>query len=440
VSQAVHQGNTAVFEVTASGTGPLSYQWYKWFGGFFTVRLSDNGGTIGGAQTSRLWLSEVIADNDGDYSVLVSDSCGSVYSSPASLTVVPWAYNVTKGTNCTIELDASDRGVDYELIRLSPVFTHMVQLLNGTGGPLSFGPCLAPGVYTVKAGWTDPYCTEDCGWAPMNGTAEVVAVEVDSLSAACSSTNSIGLDWSLSGVSSSSCITGFVIKRSTAQGGPYTVIHIAGSNDRHYVDTTAVPYVTYYYVVAMQSGTCESPPPSDEAYSSTCPVLNNCSKPSYDPTYWNDNDVVWYNNCYNYANNVRTDTFAQPGRASGTMCTNFMNDGCITGTYTYQAAVNDGLVPSSRSAVCPYNMSKVALVFQPDEDSGNRDYHWYRQDANGLWTHKMGSDPATNLDNSQPGKIITDPETADRDGYIEFVGYLCTCSSVTQGMGHANIR
>ena len=34
----------------------------------------------------------------------------------------------------------------------------------------------------------------------------------------------------------------------------------------------------------------------------------------FNPTYWNASNVRPYNNCYNYATNRRTDTFAQPGR------------------------------------------------------------------------------------------------------------------------------
>lgn len=40
--------------------------------------------------------------------------------------------------------------------------------------------------------------------------------------------------------------------------------------------------------------------------------------PSYRPLYWNDEDHIELNNCYNYGSTIRTDTFAQPGRASGT--------------------------------------------------------------------------------------------------------------------------
>ncbi|MEQ8214119.1 MAG: hypothetical protein ABRQ35_09505, partial [Smithellaceae bacterium] len=43
-----------------------------------------------------------------------------------------------------------------------------------------------------------------------------------------------------------------------------------------------------------------------------------CNIPPYSPAFWNDGGTVQLNNnCYNYGNNKRTDTFAQPGRRSG---------------------------------------------------------------------------------------------------------------------------
>jgi hypothetical protein len=430
VSRTAHVGDSVGFDVTASGTGPLSYQWYKSIMGINIGDLVDNGGTIKGAQTSKLWIFDVIDDYACGYSVRVRNSCGTVHSSEAWLTVVPNVYNVASGPSCSVELDGSDVGVDYQLVMLQPALA-LLDIVHGTGAPISFGVPSGPGLYTVAAGFADPYCVEeilsDCFPVPMAGTAEVVAVEVDWLTAACGSTNSIVLDWSLSGVSSSSCITGFVIKRSTTHGGPYTVIHIAGSNDRHYVDTTVVPGVTYYYVVTIQSGTCESPP-SDEDYSSTC---TDCSTPFYEPAYWNDGGVIQNcNNCYNYANNVRTDTFAQPGYASGTWC---RDNGCKNAATIYQYALNDGLLASSKDAVCPDGMTKVALFIWPSVD-----YHWYRQDANGNWTHKMGNSPASSLDNSL--RPITDPENANRGYYTDLAGYLCTCSDFDQGKGHARIN
>jgi len=150
--------------------------------------------------------------------------------------------------------------------------------------------------------------------------------------------------------------------------------------------------------------------------------------PSYTPGYWNDGSTVQsYNNCYNYANNRRTDTFAQVGRAAGHIYTS------LTGTALYNAALFDGLEPTTSSATAPEGKTKLAIVVWPSTD-----FHCYRQDSNGLWTHKPGSTTATNLDNS--GNSISSPETANRGNYSVFVGYFFTPSDSAQGGGHANIN
>lgn len=161
-------------------------------------------------------------------------------------------------------------------------------------------------------------------------------------------------------------------------------------------------------------------------------VAGSWSTPNFEPAYWNsDPRVQEYNNCYNYANNVHTNTRAQPGRASG-------YDAVTTSEKFYSAKVRegamcDGLEPTTASSVTPDGRTKIALAIWP-----GRDYHWYRRDANGMWTHKLGSDPASNLDSS--GNPITNPETADRGLYLIFGGYFFTPSDAAQGWGKAYIK
>jgi hypothetical protein len=73
---------------------------------------------------------------------------------------------------------------------------------------------------------------------------------------------------------------------------------------------------------------------------------------------------------------------------------------------------------------------KVALVIAPTDENGRCDYHWYRLNEGGTWSHKPGELPVTNLDGKggNGAEIITDPQTANRNnGYVEytiFVGYF----------------
>ena len=74
--QTVLAGQNVTFTVSATGTPPLIYQW------------SFNGTNIFGATTSPLALANVQFTNAGNYSVVITNSVGSVTSSVAALTVL----------------------------------------------------------------------------------------------------------------------------------------------------------------------------------------------------------------------------------------------------------------------------------------------------------------------------------------------------------------
>lgn len=156
----------------------------------------------------------------------------------------------------------------------------------------------------------------------------------------------------------------------------------------------------------------------------------SCSTPSYTPDFWNNDATQSFNNCYNYSTNRRTDTFAQPGRSSGESCT---EQSCVNAANISKFAKNDGLIQTTLSSGCGDGRTLLAMVIAPGFD-----YHWYRRDINGMWTHKPGPTEATNLDNS--GVTITNPETADRGVYTIFGGYFCACSSSSEGNGHSVIN
>ena len=65
----------------------------------------------------------------------------------------------------------------------------------------------------------------------------------------------------------------------------------------------------------------------------------------------------------------------------------------------------------SLNEVLPCNHYRIAIVL--DNEGDHRDYHFYRQDSNGLWSHKDGGMPVTNKDAS--GKLIYDPKKADKN-------------------------
>ena len=65
--------------------------------------------------------------------------------------------------------------------------------------------------------------------------------------------------------------------------------------------------------------------------------------------------------------------------------------------------------------------SNGSINENPDNSDDDKDCHFYRQDSDGLWSHKQGNAPIQKTDES--GKPIIDPETADRGRYTVFVGY-----------------
>lgn len=69
-------GETATFNITATGSQPLSYQW--WF----------EGSTIPDATNATLTLSNLVTSQAGGYSVVVTNQAGAVTSTVAQLTVL----------------------------------------------------------------------------------------------------------------------------------------------------------------------------------------------------------------------------------------------------------------------------------------------------------------------------------------------------------------
>jgi hypothetical protein len=161
------------------------------------------------------------------------------------------------------------------------------------------------------------------------------------------------------------------------------------------------------------------PSPWPVARPITCPTCYAADAPPYTPATWNIPSVQPYNNCYNYANNQITNTFAQPGRAHGTRIANLV---CPD---VQAAATADGLqaTPNFAGPLRAGQGWYVAMVIWP-----NTDYHWYRQDSVGCWSHKPGQTAVRNVDNS--GHRITDPQTANRGPYTQFCTYMVSNKSV----------
>src|SRR5439155_12515781 len=89
-------GGNATFSVTASGSGPFTYEWRNY---------GVNGGSysVVGSNSSTLTLNNVTAAMSGNrYAVVVTGACASVTSNFAVLTVnpVPTAYTLSGSAYC----------------------------------------------------------------------------------------------------------------------------------------------------------------------------------------------------------------------------------------------------------------------------------------------------------------------------------------------------
>ncbi|MEI7728836.1 MAG: immunoglobulin domain-containing protein [Verrucomicrobiota bacterium] len=74
-------GGTASFTVLAGGTPPLGYQWR--FNGSNLI----NGPHISGAQSNSLFILNATTNDAGDYTVVITNSAGSITSEAATLTI-----------------------------------------------------------------------------------------------------------------------------------------------------------------------------------------------------------------------------------------------------------------------------------------------------------------------------------------------------------------
>lgn len=183
-------------------------------------------------------------------------------------------------------------------------------------------------------------------------------------------------------------------------------------------------------------------------YQSTYNLPLSGSELDYNPNSWNNtktSQFLWmkhylyeYTNCYSYAVNAQVNPtthkleFMQPGQASG----NVIARGDLLNTNKVLSAIKSDAThlgfefnSIDASTPCPEGTYKVAFVIDNQYSSGDRidyDYHWYRQNSDGTWSHKPGKGLVRNIDNSN--KIIMDPRTCNRNAgyglnYNLFVGF-----------------
>jgi len=140
-SQAVAAGGTATFEVVATGTGPLTYQWLF------------NGKNLAGATNATLVLNAVLTAQAGNYSVKVKSAYGSAVSGQAVLTVITQNVLVYKFAGHETVMDAAQLATySYSgYVYFSPDTTNGVFVGFGTiqGRKLYWVDPITPAVWTT---------------------------------------------------------------------------------------------------------------------------------------------------------------------------------------------------------------------------------------------------------------------------------------------------
>lgn len=105
-------GTNATFAVTASGTGTLGYHWRK------------DSNLLGLASNATLTLTNLTTNSAGAYSVIVSNSAGSVTSSPALLTIAARAVLAPSRGGASVRLAfTGETGVTYRVETATNVAT-----------------------------------------------------------------------------------------------------------------------------------------------------------------------------------------------------------------------------------------------------------------------------------------------------------------------------
>jgi len=118
--------------------------------------------------------------------------------------------------------------------------------------------------------------------------------------------------------------------------------------------------------------------------------------------------------------------FHQPGYASGYGHFSEKHEKGCNDMVSRLWGDNPDVRPIEFEERCPGKTSKIALIVDP-----KRDYHFLRQDSNGMWSHKPGAMEVTTLDAS--GRTILRPDRAlfiynnhkDPLRYTKFCGYYC---------------
>ena len=168
--RAADTGGSVSFNANATGIAPLYYQW------------TLNGAFLLNATNSTLSLTNLQIANAGYYAIIVTNSFGSITSSPVSLLVYPPqvqvysdSFDVNSSANWTQNKSSSDTSVafafDYSTlgIPVAPSTTNGTTLGVQMKANLSLGTTAAVSLSPVSQNFSGDYRVRFDGWINVNG-------------------------------------------------------------------------------------------------------------------------------------------------------------------------------------------------------------------------------------------------------------------------------
>ncbi|HEV2245594.1 MAG TPA: Ig and FN3 domain-containing protein [Terriglobia bacterium] len=248
LSQTVNAGQTATFSVTGTGTAPMSYQWQK------------NGAAISGATASTYQTpAATVSDNGSQFTVVISNTAGSVTSSSGTLTV----------STATLLLAANPMQVSFGSVSVSSNNVQNVMVANSGSSNVTISSVVVSGAGFNASGGIAGLILSPGQAAPLSVTFAPAAAgsALGSVTVKSNATNSpitialtgtgvaqahsVNLSWT----ASTSSVIGYNVYSSRVSGGPYVKLNSTPMATTSYTDATVQSGQTYYYVTtAVASG------------------------------------------------------------------------------------------------------------------------------------------------------------------------------------------
>ena len=231
-------GQTATFSVTATGTGAMTYQWFK------------NGVAISGATSSTYTTPATVAGDTGSaFTVTVTNSAGSATSGPATLTVLlppPLAKSLVPSSttppyNSSVQLFPTFSGATTAVIGSHGVGSSDITTSAASGASYPTPPLTATTTYTLTV--TDAkgdVVSTTCVVTPTQVTLTPIAPANQTIAPAqtsFSTTATGGATDSVSWSATAGTFSGNVWTPPTT-AGPYTITATSVDEPSVFVTTT----------------------------------------------------------------------------------------------------------------------------------------------------------------------------------------------------------